>query len=134
VNYEQIAEMTRDWLRRAGVIAPVLHTDESDDSEGCVDIDGVLIYREVLPDGQIAWGVSAQVVVPGVHTMPNGDPGYPDEVDVVDIAPPAIEVRTISGTKQVPRPLMNAVVEAIKAVVADRLRCYDDYPEEAFDE
>ncbi len=134
MNYEQIAEMTRDWLRRAGVIAPVLHTDESDDSEGCVDIDGVLIYREVLPDGQIAWGVSAQVVVPGVHTMPNGDPGYPDEVDVVDIAPPAIEVRTISGTKQVPRPLMNAVVEAIKAVVADRLRCYDDYPEEEFDE
>jgi hypothetical protein len=134
VNYAQIAEMTRDRLRKAGVIAPVLHTDESDDSEGGVDIDGVLIYREVLPDGQIAWGVSAQVVVPGVHTMPNGDPGYPDEVDVVDIAPPAIEVRTILGTRQVPRPLMNAVVEAIKAVVADRLRRCDDYPEEAYDE
>lgn len=131
MNFEQIAEMARDRLRRAGVTAPVLHTDQSDDCEGSVDIDGVMIYRDVLPDGQIGWGVSAQTVIPGVHTMPNGDPGYPDEVDVVDIAPPAIEVKTILGTRQVPRPLMNAVVEAIKELVADRLRCYDDYPEEA---
>lgn len=134
MNYEQIADMTRDRLQRAGITATVTHADGGDDSEGCVDIEGILIYRDVLPDGQIAWGVSAQFVAPGIHTMPNGDPGYPDEVDVVDIAPPAIEVKTLFGTRQVPRPLMNAVVEAIKELVADRLRCYDDYPEEACNE
>lgn len=131
MNFEQIAAMTRDRLQRAGITATVTHVDEGDDCEGCVDIEGILIYRDVLPDGQIAWGVSAQMVTPGVYTMPNGDPGYPDEVDVVDIAPPAIEVKTIMGTRYLPRPLMNAVVEAIKELVADRLRCYDDYPEEA---
>jgi hypothetical protein len=134
MNFEQIAGMTRERLRRAGITATVTHVDESDDGEGSVDIEGISIYRDVLPDGQIAWGVSAQTVIPGVHTMPNGDPGYPDEVDVVDIAPPAIEVRTICGVRKVPRPLMNAVVEAIKELIADRLRCYDDYPEEACDE
>ena len=132
MNFEQIADMTRNRLAQVGVIATVTHVDESDDGEGSVDIEGITIYREFLPDGKPAWGVRGETVIPGVRTMPNGDPGYPDEVDWIDIASPAIEVNTILGIRQVPRPLMNAVVEAIQALIADRLQCYDDYKEEDY--
>lgn len=39
------------------------------------------VFDDTLPDFQVYRGV----VIPGTRTMPNGDPGYPDDYDIVEI-------------------------------------------------
>lgn len=118
-----------DALRRCGLKADVqLHAYNEVCDEGCdgyVSIDCIDIYPALVGD-QIGWGVSATVLVPGVHTMPNGDPGYPDDADVVDIASHKVLVKSIAGERWRPRSAVEALKIALPQVVAERL---DYWPE-----
>jgi len=50
------------------------------------------VYREVPSIGgsreMLNWQAQFSVVIPGVRTFPNGDPGYPDEYDYADLDEP----------------------------------------------
>lgn len=90
---------------------------------GYVLLDGIAIYPQDV-DGirqGVGWGVSAETVIPGCHTMPNVDPGYPDEPDVVDIEQPYVEAKTLAGSLRFPRPHQQAIAAAIEASVRYRL-------------
>ena len=91
--------------------------------DGYVLLEGIAIYPQEV-DGirqGVGWGVGAETVIPGCHTMPNGDPGYPDEPDFVDIEHPYVESKTIVGLLRFPRTHQQAIVAAIEASVRYRL-------------
>jgi len=53
---------------------------------------GICLSGEIIEQRSIGsvteiagYSVSASVVVPGCRTMSNGDPGYPDDVDIVEL-------------------------------------------------
>lgn len=133
-----VFDMVADALRVSGIAANSTYRDEwyeMDDAtpRGYIDIEGVLIYPHAMDDGQIGWGVAAEVCIPGCHTMSNGDPGYPDEYDSVDIALPEEERHTFSGPRKFPRAPMSAVTAAITALVGDRLKHWYYDPHEVSD-
>lgn len=97
--------------------------------DGYVLLDGIAIYPQEV-DGirhGVGWGVSAETVIPGCRTMPNGDPGYPDEPDVVDIALPYVESKTLVGSLRFPRTANDAVACAVRAAVDWRLNDWMSY-------
>lgn len=69
----------------------VLEFDENDliirDTRTGIYLGGVIMEKRTI--GSIiefaGYGVFAETLIPGCRTMPNGDPGYPDEVDVIDL-------------------------------------------------
>lgn len=120
---QKVCDSANDALKAIGlpqtakVIADNLTGDEGMD--GYVLLEGIAIYPQEV-DGihqGIGWGVSAETVIPGCHTMPNGDPGYPDEPDVLDIALPYVEAKTLSGSLLFPRTARHAVACAVRAAV-----------------
>lgn len=126
-------EMMNDALRAAGINQQARYLDEWYEDEECrgyVEVDGVILYPHKFDDGDIGWGVAAEVTIPGCHTMPNGDPGYPDESDVVDLALPYEDIKTIAGTRRVRRSCGNAIQRAVLALVQDRLNNWVYYPVE----
>lgn len=95
--------------------------DDDPRCEGYVQLDsGIDIYPSLVGD-DIGWGVSYTVCVPGVRTLSNGDPGYPDDYDVVDVALPQVEIETIVGARTNPRTAADAVRLAIEELVRGRL-------------
>lgn len=53
------------------------------------DIDGFELYvpgyNSILDETLTDFQVYAGVTIPGRRTMPNGDPGYPDDYDLIEI-------------------------------------------------
>jgi hypothetical protein len=60
-------------------------------------------------------------VIPGCHTLSNGDPGYPDDVDVRTIVNPITLNKSISGTIIVPNSLFVACAKIVAHVVDSRI-------------
>lgn len=125
---KDVLEMTQHALRVAGLsdseagLRPEnLIGDDDPRCDGYVQLDsGIDIYPSLVGD-DVGWGVSYTACVPGVHTFSNGDPGYPDDYDVVDVAPPQMEVKTIVGVRSIPRSAADAVRLAIEELVRGRL-------------
>jgi hypothetical protein len=91
-----------------------------------IDCDGYLLYRADAPGG-IGFAVDVAIHVPGCHTMPNGDPGYPDDVDVVTIYGPvesfqgADIVNGVRVKRENPATLRRACLFIIHRIIDDRL-------------
>lgn len=108
-----VSELLTVALTGAGLIKPgqdtgmkiVVKPDENvtgdDEAEqghtGLVEIYGYYIYpskveidvpasigKPARKETVWGWQVDAGVTIPGCHTMPNGDPGYPDDYDWVE--------------------------------------------------
>ena len=129
----RVCAAANDALKAIGLpqIAKVVDENLTGDEgmEGYVLIEGIAIYPQEV-DGiytGVGWGVCAETIIPGCHTMPNGDPGYPDEPDVVDIAMPYVEPKTMTGRLRFPRTSNDAVACAVRATVDGRLKNWQDY-------
>ncbi len=59
--------------------------DEHDDASWEVGNGALVVTACREGDNQYKLLLGKQVIIPGCHSMPNGDPGYPDDVDLVDI-------------------------------------------------
>ncbi len=124
----RVCDYTNDALKSIGLQATAEVVEENltgdEGMDGYVLLDKqIAIYPQEVDDiGQgVGWGVSAETVIPGRHTMPNGDPGYPDEPDVLDLAPPYVESKTLAGVLKFPRTARHAVCCAVQAFVEARL-------------
>lgn len=64
---------------------PDARLDPDEESEGCLVFEGsdYMIWKDKDPEAPYV--LQQGVLITGRWTMPNGDPGYPDEYDVVDI-------------------------------------------------
>jgi len=58
-----------------------LHSADYDDDELLCERIPLSIFHQ--DKKYILMGITT---IPGCHTMPNGDPGYPDDVDIFDIS------------------------------------------------
>jgi hypothetical protein len=138
----KVLRMAQHALRSVGLaeenarlIPENLIGDDDPRCEGYVQLDGGIdIYPTLIGDG-VGWGVSATVCIPGCRTMPNGDPGYPDEYDAVDLLEPSFQTRGLRGLHTHARRAWSAVETAVTKMVEDRLRnClpedYDIFAEE----
>lgn len=127
-SVQKVCDSANDALKVLGlpqsakVIADNLTGDVGMDGYVLVD-DHFAIYPQEVDGIQqgVGWGVSAETIIPGRHSMPNGDPGYPDEPDVVDIALPYLESKTLVGSLRFPRTARHAVSCAVRAAVDWRL-------------
>lgn len=129
----RVCAAANDALKAIGLpqIAKVVDENLTGDEgmDGYVLIEGIAIYPQEV-DGMycgVGWGVCAETIIPGCHTMSNGDPGYPDEPDVVDIVMPYVEPKTMTGRLRFPRTANDAVACAVRAAVDGRLRDWQDY-------
>jgi hypothetical protein len=129
----KVCAAANDALKAIGLpqIAKVVDENLTGDEgmDGYVLLEGIAIYPQEV-DGiypGVGWGVCAETIIPGCHTMPNGDPGYPDEPDVVDIVMPYVEPKTMVGSLRFPRTANDAVACAVRAAVDGRLRDWQDY-------
>jgi hypothetical protein len=64
-------------------------TVEVKDGEILIDKGSITVTTQKAQDGRkvvIGYSVGVAVPVPGIRTFRNGDPGYPDDVDVNEIA------------------------------------------------
>lgn len=134
MDASEVCAMANDGLRAVGLLNDkAVFVDEwyeDEDCRGYVEVDGLVIYPHKFDDGSIGWGVAGSACIPGCHTMPNGDPGYPDETEVIDIALPYLERTSIVGPKRWARGAFNAVNRAIEALVNDRVERWVYGPEE----
>ena len=129
----RVCAAANDALKAIGLPQTAKVVDENltgdEGMDGYVLLEGIAIYPQEV-DGirqGVGWGVSAETVIPGCRTMPNGDPGYPDEPDVVDIALPYVESKTLVGRLRFTRTANDAVACAVRAAVDWRLRAWQDY-------
>lgn len=130
---QSVCDETNAALKLIGVKMRVYSMPENmtgdDGMDGHVVIDDLICIYPQEVDGirqGVGWGVCATKAVPGVHTMPNGDPGYPDEMDMIDIATPYVESKSIVGTLRFPRTQRQAIHCAIKEAVVWRLNDWLD--------
>lgn len=123
-----VYEETRDALKALGLSMSARVSE--DNLTGDEGMDGYVLVENAIAiypqevDGIlkcVGWGVSAETITPGCHTMPNGDPGYPDEPDVLEIAAPFVESRSLTGSIRLPRTPRQAVCLAVMAIVESRL-------------
>lgn len=65
-----------------------IHLDEIDELGGYTvfDLNGLVQLMPPCEDNNGKWTIYKVTVRPGVHTLSNGDPGYPDEVDVDEVS------------------------------------------------
>lgn len=147
---EQVLRIAKRALRTVGLpedcaqlIPENLIGDDDPRCEGYVQLDGGIdIYPCCIgtkTGTKIGWGVSATVCIPGCRTMCNGDPGYPDEYDAVDLLRPSFESRGLNGSYLHPQSVWPAVKLAVVKMVESRLRNGwgdddDIYIKEAIDE
>jgi len=121
---EEAAQALREVFVAARIECPKIEVSEDDYIGdglcGCVNVEGLTMYP-VQTDRGIGWGVDEAVTIPGCHTMSNGDPGYPDEVDVRTIAPASKIEKSILGDYTVPHFLGWACDDVVNAVVAWRI-------------
>lgn len=125
---QRVFQYTNDALSALGLRATTEVVNEN--LTGDEGMDGyVLLARQIAIYPQevdgirqgVGWGVSAETVIPGCHTMPNGDPGYPDDVDVIDLAPPYVESKSLVGSLRFPRTARDAVSCAIRSLIDSQL-------------
>lgn len=124
-----VLRLTQDALRAVGLrdsLAALkqdnLVGDDDPRCEGYVQIDGwVDIYPQLIGDA-VGWGTSYTACAPGCRTMPNGDPGYPDDYDVVDVLPPSFVTHGIAQDHTHARSPGAAVEAAIMCWVKQRLQ------------
>jgi hypothetical protein len=112
VNLEEALATLNKFLDFAGVKA----VPKINQYLKVIEIEGINLFHA---DG--GWGVSKTVYIPGCHTLPNGDPGYPDEWEDEIISESVYNVPSIVGTKTLNRQLEDAVIVVIEAVVKERL-------------
>lgn len=127
MNATEVLELTKNSLRTLGMnenlavlVNENLVGDDDPRCEGYIQMDGIDIYPQLVGD-EVGWGVSAGVTIPGCHTLPNGDPGYPDVADAVDILEPSFTTKGIAGEYTHARDAHYAVRAAIVAWVEYRL-------------
>lgn len=128
MNAKDVLELAKNSLRVLGMnedmavlVNENLVGDDDPRCEGYVQMDGIDIYPQLVGDN-VGWGVSVGVTVPGCRTLSNGDPGYPDDVDVVDILEPSFTTKGIAREFTHARNAHDAVRAAIVAWVEDRLK------------
>lgn len=64
-----------------------IHLEENEDAGyKAFDLNGVVSLAEPSADTDGKWAVYKITTRPGVHTLSNGDPGYPAEVDVDEVS------------------------------------------------
>jgi hypothetical protein len=65
-----------------------LHLEEIDEGDGYTvfDMNGVVQLMPPSEDTDGKWAVYKVTTTPGCHTLPNGDPGYPAEIDVDEVS------------------------------------------------
>ena len=121
--------LTQDALRAVGLpdtmaaLKPEnLVGDDDPRCDGYVQIDGWIDIFPQLVGDSVGWGVSYTACVPGCRTMPNGDPGYPDDYDVVDVLPPSFVTHGIAQDHTHARSPGAAVEAAIMCWVKQRLQ------------
>ena len=126
---DNVLRMAQHALRSVGLpedtaslIPENLVGDDDPRCEGYVQLGGGIDIYPTLVGDCIGWGVSATVCVPGCHTMCNGDPGYPDDYDAVDLLEASFQTRGMSGAYTHPRTAWAAVELAVVRMVEDRLR------------
>jgi len=126
---ERVLRMTQHALRSAGIagVAAALVNenligDDDPRCEGYVQLDGGIDIYPTLVGDRVGWGVSTTVCIPGCRTMPNGDPGYPDDYDAVDILSPSFETVGILGPHTHARSSWSAVHSAVMCMVEQRLK------------
>jgi len=123
-NAEQAAQMLRDQFAAAKVEPPEIIVNEDDyigDGVcGFIMVEELTLYGTGVGRG-IGWGVDQAVVVPGCHTLSNGDPGYPDDVDVRTLVEPFTVNESLSGKYFVPNPLFVACSKIVAHVVDSRI-------------
>lgn len=126
---QDVLGIARESLKAAGLgdvlaqlIPENLVGDDDARCEGYVQLDSYIdIYPELVGD-RVGWGVSHGVCTPGIRTLPNGDPGYPDEYDVADVLSPSFTTPGINGTLTHARAPGDAVDAAIVLMVSQRLK------------
>jgi len=122
---EKAAQMLRDQFAAARVDPPEIIVTEDDYIGdglcGSVTVDDVTLHPFLISDGVIGWGVDQAIVVPGCHTLSNGDPGYPDDVDVRTIVEPFTVNESLSRKYFVPNPLFVACSKIVAHVVDSRI-------------
>lgn len=128
-NAERVLRMAQHALRSVGLaeenarlIPENLVGDDDPRCEGYVQLEGGIDIHPTLIGDRVGWGVSATVCIPGCRTMPNGDPGYPDDYDAVDLLEPSFQTRGIDGMHTHARGAWSAVETAVVKMVEDRLR------------
>lgn len=100
--------------------------DDDPRCEGYVLIDDWIdIYPQLVGDA-VGWGVWYTACSPGCRTMPNGDPGYPDEYDVVDLMAPSFTTHGINKEHTHARAPGAAVDAAILCWVKQRLKDFSE--------
>lgn len=123
-NAEQAAQMLRSQFAAAKVEPPKIIVNEDcyigDGVFGSVTVDELTLYPSRVGGG-IGWGVDQAVVIPGCHTLSNGDPGYPDDVDVQTIFEPYTVNESLSRKHFVPNPLFIACSKIVAHVVDSRI-------------
>jgi hypothetical protein len=122
---QQAAQMLRDQFAAAKVEPPEIIVTEDDYTgdgiSGSVTVDDLTLHPFLISDGVIGWGVDQAIVIPGCHTLSNGDPGYPDDVDVRTIVEPFTVNKSLSGQYFVPNPLFVACAKIVSHVVDSRI-------------
>jgi hypothetical protein len=65
-----------------------LYLEEIDEGDGYTvfDLNGVAQLMPPCEDNGGKWTVYKVTTRPGVHTLSNGDPGYPAEIDVDEVS------------------------------------------------
>lgn len=125
---DKVLRMAQHALRSVGLaednarlVPENLVGDDDPRCEGYVQLDGGIDIYPTLVGEQVGWGVSATVCIPGRRTLSNGDPGYPDDYDAVDLLTPSYETKGITGTHTHPRSAWDASKAAVMNLVEQRL-------------
>ena len=124
-----VADLARRTMRSCGLneamvrlVPDNLIGEDDPRCEGYVLIDEWIdIYPQLVGDA-VGWGVSYTACAPGCRTLPNGDPGYPDDYDVVDLLTPSFATRGINKDHTHARSPGAAVDAAILCWVKQRLK------------
>lgn len=128
-----VADLARRALRSCGLneamvrlVPDNLIGDDDPRCEGYVLIDEWIdIYPQLVGDA-VGWGVWYTACSPGCRTMPNGDPGYPDDYEVVDLLTPSFTTRGINKDHTHARAPGAAVEAAILWWVKQRLKDFSE--------
>lgn len=133
-NSGKVLRMAQHALRSVGLaednarfVPENLIGDDDPRCEGYVQLDGGIDIYPALVGDRVGWGVSATVCVPGCRTLPNGDPGYPDDYDAVDLLEPSFKTTGITGPHTHARHAWSAVETAVLKMVEERLKnCFPE--------
>lgn len=129
---KEVEKMAKDALRRCGIddddaafLPQNMSGDDDPRCEGYVQLEGGIDICPSLVGNQIGWGVYFTAWTPGCRTLPNGDPGDPDNWDLVEVLAPSVESRGIAGPVVRPTSAAEAVRCAVRVLVDCRMHDWE---------